>query len=46
MTDQKIPMTTVTSFWKNLRVKKHDNEFRMTPKDLHPETINIIIPKI
>lgn len=36
MADQKIPMTTLTSVLERLRVKKHDNEFRMTPQGFTP----------
>lgn len=36
MAEQKIPMTTVTSVLENLRIKKHDNEFRMTPEGFTP----------
>ena len=36
MTDQKIPMTTVSTVLEKLRVKKHDNEFRMTPEGFTP----------
>lgn len=31
MTEQKIPMTTISNVLEKLRVEKHDNEFRMTP---------------
>lgn len=36
MTDEKITMTTVTSILEKLRVKKFDNEFRMTPEGFTP----------
>ncbi|MGH2563247.1 MAG: hypothetical protein ACRDE8_04920 [Ginsengibacter sp.] len=36
MTEQKIPMTTVTSVLEKLRVKKYDNEFTMTPEGFTP----------
>ena len=36
MTDQKISMTTVTDVLEKLRIKKHDNEFRMTPEGFTP----------
>lgn len=50
MTDQKVPMTTVSSVFENLRIKKYDNEFRMTPegftrgnkKYYNPEDLKII----
>ena len=36
MIDTKIPMTTVSSVLEKLRIKKHDNEFRMTPEGFTP----------
>jgi hypothetical protein len=36
MIDEKISMTTVSSVLEKLRVKKHDNEFRMTPEGFTP----------
>ena len=36
MVDQKIPMTTLSSVLEKLRIKKHDNEFRMTEKGFTP----------
>ena len=50
MTEQKTPMTTVTSVLEDLRIKKQDREFRMTPegftpgndKYYHPEDLKII----
>ncbi len=36
MIEQKIPMTTVSSVLERLRIKKHDNEFRMTPEGFTP----------
>ena len=36
MTEQKIEMTTVTSVLEKLRVKKYDNEFRMTEAGFTP----------
>jgi hypothetical protein len=36
MTEQKIEMTTVTSVLEKLRVKKYDNEFRMTETGFTP----------
>ncbi len=50
MADEKIPMTTLSSVLEKLRVKKHDNEFRMTPegftsnnkKYYNPEDLKII----
>jgi hypothetical protein len=36
MIDEKIPMTTVSSVLEKLRIKKHDNEFRMTPEGFTP----------
>ncbi len=50
MTEQKIPMTTVTNVLEKLRVEKHDNEFMMTPdgfttvnkKYYQPEDLKII----
>ena len=36
MIDQKIPMTTLSSVLEKLRIKKHDNEFRMTPEGFTP----------
>ncbi|MEO8763232.1 MAG: hypothetical protein ABI416_03050 [Ginsengibacter sp.] len=50
MIDEKIPMTTVISVLEKLRIKKHDNEFRMTPegfttgnnKFYNPEDLKII----
>jgi len=49
-TDDKIEMTTVTSVLEKLRLKKFDNEFKMTPegftpgnkKYYQPEDLNII----
>ena|SRR5437868_160104 len=50
MPDEKIPMTTVSSVLEKLRIKKQDNEFRMTPegfttgknKIYQPEDLKII----
>jgi hypothetical protein len=50
MVDEKIQMTTVSSVLEKLRIKKHDNEFRMTPegftpgnhKHYNPEDLKII----
>ena len=50
MTEQKIPMTTVTDVLEKLRIEKHDKEFRMTPdgftpgnaKYYNPEDLKII----
>ncbi len=50
MTEQKIPMTTVSSVLEKLRIKKFDNEFAMTPegftagnnKFYNPEDLKII----
>jgi hypothetical protein len=36
MEDQKIAMTTVSGVLEKLRVKKHDNEFKMTPEGFTP----------
>ena len=36
MPDQKIPMTTVSAVLEKLRIKKYDNEFRMTPEGFTP----------
>lgn len=36
MVDQKIPMTTLSSVLEKLRIKKHDNEFRMTEEGFTP----------
>jgi hypothetical protein len=36
MPDDKISMTTVTSVLEKLRIKKHDNEFRMTSEGFTP----------
>jgi hypothetical protein len=36
MTEEKVPMTTITSVLERLRVKKHDNEFRITPEGFTP----------
>ena len=36
MTAQKTLMTTVTSVLENLRIKKQDREFRMTPQGFTP----------
>lgn len=36
MEEQKIAMTTVTSVLEKLRLKKHDNEFKMTPEGFTP----------
>ncbi len=36
MLDEKIEMTTVSSVLEKLRVKKRDNEFRMTPEGFTP----------
>lgn len=36
MTTQKTLMTTVTSVLENLRIKKQDREFRMTPEGFTP----------
>ena len=36
MTEQKIQMTTVSSILEKLRIKKIDNEFRMTPEGFTP----------
>ncbi|MEO7046804.1 MAG: hypothetical protein ABI091_15990 [Ferruginibacter sp.] len=36
MEEQKIAMTTVTSVLEKLRIKKHDNEFKMTPEGFTP----------
>lgn len=35
-TDDKIEMTTVSSVLEKLRLKKYDNEFRMTPEGFTP----------
>ena len=35
-TDDKIEMTTVSSILEKLRIKKFDNEFRMTPEGFTP----------
>ncbi|HEY5407744.1 MAG TPA: hypothetical protein VIJ92_11680 [Ginsengibacter sp.] len=50
MTEQKIPMATVSQVLEKLRQKKYDNEFTMTPdgftpgnkKYYHPEDLKII----
>jgi hypothetical protein len=36
MVDQKISMTTLSSVLEKLRIKKHDNEFRMTEEGFTP----------
>ena len=36
MVEEKIPMTTVSAVLEKLRIKKHDNEFRMTPEGFTP----------
>jgi hypothetical protein len=36
MTEQKTLMTTVTSVLEDLRIKKQDREFRMTPEGFTP----------
>ncbi len=36
MTNQKIPMTTVSAVLEKLRIKKYDNEFLMTPEGFTP----------
>lgn len=36
MTEQKIPMTTVTSVLEKLRIKKYDKEFTMTAEGFTP----------
>ena len=36
MTEQKIPMTTMTDVLEKLRIEKKDKEFRMTPEGFTP----------
>ncbi len=36
MEDQKIEMNTVSSILEKLRLKKHDNEFKITPQGFTP----------
>ncbi|MEP6627833.1 MAG: hypothetical protein ABJA32_07610 [Ginsengibacter sp.] len=45
MEDQKIAMTTVSSVLEKLRLKKHDNEFKMTTEGFTPGNKKFYAPE-